>query len=118
MDAGLLHHPARERRRERRQAERAVAEHLDELAAEPEEEHRPELRIDAAADDELVAGALDHRLDRDALEVLGAVRRGHRGLDRRVGLADGRRDAARSRRTPPTSVLWVIVCERSLSTTG
>ena len=52
-DARALHHPARQRRRQGREAERAVAEHLDELAAEPEQQHRPELGIDAAADDEL-----------------------------------------------------------------
>ena len=37
-----------------------------------EQQHRAELRIEAAAEDELVAVELDHRLDGDALEVLGA----------------------------------------------
>ena len=53
-------------------AEGAVLEELDELAAHPEQEHRPELRIDRRAEDQLVAGPVHHRLDRHALEVLGA----------------------------------------------
>ena len=54
-DAGPLHHAPRERRGQRRQGEGPVLEDLDELAARAEQQHRPELRVDAAADDELVA---------------------------------------------------------------
>ena len=77
-DRRLLDQAPRERRVERRQGQRPVAEHLDELAAHPEQEDRAELRIRAAADDQLVAGPVDHRLDRDALEVLGADLLRHR----------------------------------------
>ena len=56
-----------------------VLEHLDELAAHAEQEHRPELRVNAAAEDDLVAVAqLDHLLDGDALEMLGALLLGDR----------------------------------------
>ena len=118
VDLGALHHAASQRRRERRQAEGAVLEDLDELAAEAEEQDGPELGVDAAADDELVAVPVDHRLHRDALEVPGAMllrRRPARCPRRpsRTASASGR-----SRRTPPTSDLWVIVCETSLTTTG
>ena len=41
---GPLDHPPRERRVQRRQAQRPVPEHLDELAAHAEQEHRAELR--------------------------------------------------------------------------
>ena len=54
-DLGLLHHPPRQRGVERRQAQRAILEDLDELAAGAEEQHRAELRVEAAADDQLVA---------------------------------------------------------------
>ena len=70
-----------ERRVERRQGQRAVLEDLDQLAAHAEQQDRAELRVEAAADDQLVAGPVDHRLDRDALEVLGAGLLG----DRRLG---------------------------------
>ena len=54
-DPGLLHHPPRQGGVERRQGQRAVLEDLDELAAGAEEQHRAELRVEAAADDQLVA---------------------------------------------------------------
>ena len=56
-DLGLLHQPPGERGVQRRQAQGAILEHFDELAAEAEEQHRAELRIEAAADDELVGVA-------------------------------------------------------------
>ena len=71
-DPGLLHHPPGQRRVQRRQGQRAVLEDLDELAAGAEEQHRAELRVEAAADDQLVAVEPDHRLDGHALEVPGA----------------------------------------------
>ncbi len=77
-DRRPLDHPPGQRRRQRRQPQLAVAEQLDERAAHAEEQHRPELRVDRRADDQLVAGVVDHRLDGDALEVLLAARLGHR----------------------------------------
>ena len=65
-DSRLLDNPARERGVERRQTERAIFEHLDELAARAEKQHRAELRIDRAAEDQLVSIAENHRLDGDA----------------------------------------------------
>ena len=47
----------RQRGVQRRQGQRAVVEDLDELAAGAEQQHRAELRVDAAADDQLVAVA-------------------------------------------------------------
>ena len=52
-----LHHAARERGVERRQAERAVLEHFHQLAARAEQQHRAELRVNAAAEDDFVAVA-------------------------------------------------------------
>ena len=72
VDLRLLHHPPSQGGVEQRQGQRAVLENFDELAAGTEEEHRSELGIEAAADDDLVAVELDHRLDADSLEVLGA----------------------------------------------
>ena len=82
-----------ERRVERRQGQGAVLEDLDQLAAHAEQQDRAELRIGAAAHDQLVAGPVDHRLDRDALEVLGADLLGDGVPDLGEGLADGIRGA-------------------------
>ena len=71
VDLRALHHPSGKRRGKRRQTEGPVLEQLHELAAHPEQEHRPELRIDRASQDQLIAGPVHHRLDGDALEVLG-----------------------------------------------
>jgi hypothetical protein len=54
-DPRPLHQATGKRRRERRQAERAILIDLDQLAARPEEKHRTELRVGAGAEDELVA---------------------------------------------------------------
>ena len=78
---GVLHHPASQRGVERGQGEGSVLEDLDELAASAKKEHRPELGIKAAADDDLVAVELDHRLDADSLEVLRAGALRDRRLD-------------------------------------
>ena len=67
---------------QRRQGQRAVLEDLDQLPAGAEQQHRAELRVEAAADDQLVAVQLDHRLDGHAQEVLGAGPLAHRRLDR------------------------------------
>ena len=48
-------HSARQRRIQRRKPERAILEHFDQLAARAEQQHRPELRINAAAENEFVA---------------------------------------------------------------
>src|SRR5512145_1753107 len=66
------HHTPCERRRERRQPEGAVFEDLHQLTAQPEQQHRSELRVDAAAQDQLVSLDLCHRLDGDAKEVPGS----------------------------------------------
>ena len=90
VDPGLLHHPPGQRGVQRRQRQRAVLEDLDELAAGAEEQDRAELRVEAAADDQLVAVELDHRLDGHALEVLR--RRRARATDASmapIGAADG-----------------------------
>ena len=71
-DLGLLHHAPGQRGVQRRQRQRAVLEDFDQLAAGAEQQHRAELRVEAAAEDQLVAVELDHRLHGDALEVLGA----------------------------------------------
>ena len=108
---GLLHHAAGERGIERRQAEGAVLENFDELAAGAEEQHGAELRVGAAADDELVAVELDHGLDGDAQEVFLA--HAFRSTEDSIAF-QARRTAAALRRlscTPPTSVLWVMVSE-------
>ena len=74
VDHRLLHHAPRQRRVERGQGERAVAKHLDQLAARAEQQHRAELRVDAAADDQFIALDLDHRLHGHAEKVLAAAR--------------------------------------------
>ena len=89
VDLGLLHHAPRQRRVERRQTERAVLEDFDQRAAGAEQQDRPELRVDAAADDQLVAVELDHRLDGDALEMLRADFLADRRLDALEGGAHG-----------------------------
>ena len=50
-----------------------VPDQFDLSPARAEQEHRAELRIGAATDDELVVVELDHRLDGHAQEVLGAA---------------------------------------------
>ena len=47
--------PAGQRAIERRQPQAPILEHLDEYAAGAEQNHRPELRIDRAADDQFIA---------------------------------------------------------------
>jgi len=81
IDLRLLHHPPGQGRVERRQGQREILEDLDELTAGAEQEHRSELRIETAADDDLVAVELDHGLDADTLEVLGARALANRRLD-------------------------------------
>ena len=71
-DFGLLHQAPRQGGVQRRQRQGAVLEDFDQLAAGAEEHDRTELRIQAAADDQLIAVELHHRLNGHALEVLGA----------------------------------------------
>src|SRR5215469_18976105 len=80
-DVGLLHHPKRKRGVQRRQGQSAVFEDLDQLSACAEQDYRPKLRIETAADDQLVAIELRHRLNGYALEVLGASLLRDRFLD-------------------------------------
>src|SRR5580704_17464346 len=51
-----------------RKRQRAVAINFDKLPAGTEEDHWPELRVDGAAENQLVAFAPHHRLHRDAVE--------------------------------------------------
>jgi hypothetical protein len=89
VDLRPLHQPARQGAVERRQGQRAVLEHLDEGAAGAEENHRPELAINRAADDQLVALVLDHLADGDALEGGGASLARDADADGVEGGADG-----------------------------
>src|SRR5205823_14514657 len=89
VDLRLLHHPARERGVQRREGQRTVLEHLDEQPAGSEEQHGAELRIDAAADDQLVSAFAEHRLHGDAFEVGGPAELGEAapyGLERALYL--------------------------------
>src|SRR5450756_1596356 len=65
-----LHHAPGKRAVQRGQSQRAVLVYFDKLAAGSKQQHRAELRINAAADDEFVTFKLDHRLHGDAEEVL------------------------------------------------
>jgi len=80
-DSGLFHEPARQGRVQRRQRQSSIPEYLHQLAAGTEEHDRPELRIHAAADNQLVSAQLHHRLHRDALEMFGAGLVGHEQLN-------------------------------------
>ena len=72
MDPRLLHQPARQRRGQRWQGHRGVAQHLHHLAARAEQQHRSELAVGTAAQDQLVAFiAIHHRLHGHALKVMG-----------------------------------------------
>ena len=97
-DPRLVDEPARQRHRQRRQRQRPVAQHLDQLAPGAEHQHRSELPIDGAPQDQLVArAAIDHRLhghaEKAALPTLRDGRRldvieraRHRGLVRQPEL--------------------------------
>src|SRR6185369_8351488 len=89
VNLGSLDHTPRQSSIERRETESFVLEDLDQLTAHAEEQDRAELRIDAAAQDQLIAIAeLDHFLNGDALEMLGAFFLGHRGSNVIKSLAD------------------------------
>ncbi len=88
VDFGLLHHPSGEGGVQRRQGQGAVLVNLDQLAARAEEQHRAELRVHAAADDDFIAVELDHGLDGDALEMFFAGAFGDGGLDGAPGALD------------------------------
>src|SRR5262249_16299743 len=53
-----------------------------------EKQHRAELRIDAAADYELISIEHNHRLDANPLKMLGASALANSGSDGAVGMAD------------------------------
>ncbi len=76
-------HPARERGVQRRQRERAIFEHFDQLPAGAEQQHGTKLRIDARTDDKFVpVGQFNHRLDGHALKMLRTHFIAHRFVDR------------------------------------
>ena len=75
-NAGALDLRARQRRVERRQFERLVADDFDRGAALPEQDHRAEGRVGRNAGDQLIgAGPLNHLLHDEALETRLAARR-------------------------------------------
>ena len=80
-DARAFHHPPGQRRVERRQSQRAVLEDFDQLPAGSKEQHRPELRVDAASNDQLIPLKLDHRLHRHSQKMFLARLLGHRNFD-------------------------------------
>src|ERR1019366_4369373 len=86
---GAFHHAARQRRVQRRQTKRAVLENLDELAARAEEQHRAELRINAAANNQFITFELDHRLHGHAKEMFLANFFGDGRFDGFPRLTDG-----------------------------
>ena len=85
---GALHHAARQRRVERRQPQGTVLVDLDQRPARSKEQHRPELRVDARAEDQLVPSQTHHLLDSDALEGLGFAGGGDAGANRLERTAD------------------------------
>ena len=105
-----LHHAPGQGGIERRQCQGAVLVNFHQLAARAKQQHRSELRVNAAADDQLVAVQFDHGLDRHPEEVFLAGLGRHGGLNGAPGAAHGRR-VRRFNCTPPTSVLWVMVSE-------
>ncbi len=85
VNAGLLHEAAGEGGSERGQAQSLILELLHKNAASAKEQHRAELRIHAAAENELAAGPAHHRLDAHALEVAWAGRFLNRLFDLQPG---------------------------------
>ena len=85
----LLHHAPGQGSVERGQTQRAILEDFDQCAACAKEQHRAELGILAAADDQLVAFEFDHGLDGDALEVLRADALAHGVANEGIGAAHG-----------------------------
>src|SRR5215208_2876695 len=87
-DAGPFHHSPGERGGQWREGECPVPVHLDQRTAGPEEQDGTELRVQAAADDQLVTVEADHPLDGGAAEVLGLVVLPYRGLHLFIGPPD------------------------------
>src|SRR5918994_1466172 len=87
-DAGPFHHPPGERGGQRREGGGPVPVQLQQRTAGPEEQDGTELRVQAAADDQLVAVEADHPLDGGAAEVLGPVVLPYGGLHLLVGPPD------------------------------
>ena len=84
-ELGLLHHPPGQRGVERWQAKGAILDNLNKLAPRAEKKYRPELGVDAAADDQLVTVERDHRLNTDPLEMLRTGVPADRRLDGAIG---------------------------------
>src|SRR5262245_16228263 len=80
-DLGLLHHPSSQCRVQRGQTEPPVLEDFCKPAAETEQEYRTELWIKAAADDNLIAIEIDHRLHTNSLKMAWAGLSSDRRLD-------------------------------------
>ena len=75
MNARPLHHATRERAVQRRQTESAIAEDFNQLTARAEEQHRTKLWINAAAENQFVALARNHRLHDHADKIYGVALR-------------------------------------------
>src|SRR5688572_230497 len=69
MNLGPLHHAPRKGAVQRRQAESSIAKDLNQLTARAEEQHWAKLRINAAAEDELIPVAPNHRLHDNASKI-------------------------------------------------
>jgi len=87
-----------------------VAIDFDELAAGAEQQHRPELGINAASENEFVTLEPHHPLHGDAKKRgrVGSFADGNLHTSKCVA---NRISLSRFSATPPTSVLWVIVFE-------
>mmetsp|Transcript_69491 Transcript_69491/g.145134 ORF Transcript_69491/g.145134 Transcript_69491/m.145134 type:complete len:223 (+) Transcript_69491:1020-1688(+) len=88
VDLGLMQHLGGQVGVERRKAQGGILEDLDQGAAHAEEDDRAELRVEAGAEDDLVALHADHGLDGDALEALRGGQSGHALLHLGEGLLD------------------------------
>ncbi len=88
-DLCLFHQALCERGIQWRQRKSVVAEHLDQLPTCAEQDHGPKLRVNTAAEDQLVSLQLDHRLDGHALKTRGAGFLANRSFDLPVCGPDG-----------------------------
>ena len=84
---GLLHHAQGQSAVQRRQSQRTILENLNQLPAGSKQQNRAELRVNARAENDLVAFKFGHGLYGHALEVLGTGLLGHRLLDALESLA-------------------------------
>ena len=89
VNARSLHHAACQSGIEGRKGERAVFEGLDEVPARAKKEHRAELWIDTAPNNQLTAAPLDHPLNSNPAEPFRTRDANRRFFDGVKGLLDG-----------------------------